>query len=44
MSIPGFFTPVVDGNHIYVDGGLLDNLAGRRRPLDGSRTGLGLIG
>ena len=26
MSIPGFFTPVMDGNHIYVDGGLLDNL------------------
>ncbi|HZR57912.1 MAG TPA: patatin-like phospholipase family protein [Terriglobales bacterium] len=26
MSIPGFFTPVIDGNHMYVDGGLLDNL------------------
>jgi len=32
MSIPGFFTPVVDGNHIYVDGGLLDNL-----PVDAGR-------
>lgn len=26
MSIPGFFTPVREGNRIYVDGGLLDNL------------------
>jgi NTE family protein len=26
MSIPGFFTPVRDGQRIYVDGGLLDNL------------------
>jgi len=26
MSIPGYFTPVREGNRIYVDGGLLDNL------------------
>ena len=26
MSLPGFFTPVRSGDHIYVDGGLLDNI------------------
>jgi NTE family protein len=26
MSIPGIFSPVRDGKHIYVDGGLLNNL------------------
>ena len=26
MSLPGFFSPVVEKNHIFVDGGLLDNL------------------
>ena len=26
MSIPAFFTPVRDGSHVWVDGGLLDNL------------------
>jgi NTE family protein len=26
MSIPAFFTPVRDGSHLLVDGGLLDNL------------------
>ncbi len=26
MSLPAFFTPVREGNHILVDGGLLDNL------------------
>ena len=26
MSIPGVFAPVRDGNSVYVDGGLLDNL------------------
>ena len=26
MSLPGFFSPVVDKKHIFVDGGLLDNL------------------
>ena len=26
MSLPGLFSPVRDGDHIYVDGGLLDNL------------------
>jgi NTE family protein len=25
MSLPGFFSPVRSGDHIYVDGGLLDN-------------------
>ena len=26
MSLPGIFTPVRDGNHIYADGGLLNNI------------------
>jgi NTE family protein len=26
MSLPGIFTPVRDGNHLYADGGLLNNL------------------
>ena len=26
MSIPGAFTPVQDGQHVYVDGGLVNNL------------------
>jgi NTE family protein len=26
MSLPAFFTPVRDGRHLFVDGGLLDNL------------------
>ena len=26
MSLPGIFTPVHSGDHIYVDGGLLDNI------------------
>ena len=26
MSIPAFFSPVRDGSHLFVDGGLLDNL------------------
>jgi NTE family protein len=26
MSLPAFFTPVRDGSHVLVDGGLLDNL------------------
>jgi len=26
MSLPGFFSPVRSGDHIYVDGGLLDNI------------------
>jgi NTE family protein len=26
MSLPAFFTPVREGNHLWVDGGLLDNL------------------
>lgn len=26
MSLPGFFSPVHSGDHIYVDGGLLDNI------------------
>ncbi|MGB9071867.1 MAG: patatin-like phospholipase family protein [Terriglobales bacterium] len=26
MSLPAFFSPVRDGDHTYVDGGLLDNL------------------
>src|SRR5260370_777778 len=26
MSIPGAFTPVHDGQHVYVDGGLVNNL------------------
>ena len=26
MSLPAFFSPVTDNKHIYVDGGLLDNL------------------
>ena len=26
MSIPAFFVPVRDGSHVWVDGGLLDNL------------------
>lgn len=26
MSIPGFFSPVREGDHVLVDGGLLDNL------------------
>lgn len=26
MSIPGIFSPVRDGEHVYADGGLLDNL------------------
>jgi NTE family protein len=26
MSLPGIFTPVVSGEHVYVDGGLLNNL------------------
>ena len=26
MSLPAFFTPVREGNHLWVDGGILDNL------------------
>ena len=26
MSVPGIFTPVHDGQHVYVDGGLINNL------------------
>jgi NTE family protein len=26
MSLPGIFTPVRDGDHLYADGGLVDNL------------------
>jgi len=26
MSVPGIFTPVNDGQHVYVDGGLVNNL------------------
>jgi NTE family protein len=26
MSVPGIFTPVHDGQHVYVDGGLVNNL------------------
>jgi len=26
MAIPGVFTPVIDGDHIYVDGGTLNNV------------------
>jgi NTE family protein len=26
MSVPGIFTPVNDGRHVYVDGGLVNNL------------------
>lgn len=26
MSLPGFFSPVRSGDHIYVDGGLMDNI------------------
>jgi NTE family protein len=33
MSLPAFFTPVRDGEHVYVDGGLLDNL-----PVDVARS------
>src|ERR1700675_3517840 len=26
MSLPAFFTPVREGNHLWIDGGILDNL------------------
>jgi NTE family protein len=42
MSLPGIFSPVYDGGHIYVDGGLLNNIPVRVARDMGADTILGI--